>query len=237
MADTTQKDVAPSTLQAMAQALQEPNVALLKRVVKVIGPERATAFLAHALALEADGGMLTEDKSRRRTPGGTFFRLVRQGVDRQERYRMFGSGQTGTPQAPVVPCTWEDVQAAISELANTAAEATMKLTLIGRPSTVQTKGSTKIFQLTGKAPASLPKELPPLPKGSPLVWTVIVGLRQWNKVKDSLAQYPDDRLVIDGYPVLQGDQHVLLATNCVSIKGQQARKAAQQAEAASAPPR
>jgi hypothetical protein len=63
-----------------------------------------------------------------------------------------------------------------------------------------------------------------------LTWTVIVGLRQWNKVKDSLAQHPDDRLIIDGFPVLQGDQHILLATNCQSVKAQQARKADQRAE-------
>ena len=106
----------------------------------------------------------------------------------------------------------------------------MKLTLIGRPSATQTKGATVIFKLTGKAPGSLPKELPPLPKGPPLTWTVIVGMRQWNKVKASLDAHPDDRLVIDGYPTQQGDQLILMATNCQSILMAQAQKAEQRAK-------
>jgi hypothetical protein len=104
----------------------------------------------------------------------------------------------------------------------------MKLTLIGRPDVIQTRGQTVIFKLRGKAPGSLPKELPPLPKTEPLTWIVIVGMRQWNKVKESLAKHPDDRLVIDGYPCIQADQHVLMANNCVSVLMQQQRKTAQQ---------
>jgi hypothetical protein len=103
----------------------------------------------------------------------------------------------------------------------------MKLTLIGRPSATQTKGQTVIFQLKGKAPGSLPKELPPLPKTPPLTWTVIVGMRQWNKIKSSLDAHPDDRLVIDGYPLLQDGQPILMANNCVSVLMQRAHKEAQ----------
>jgi hypothetical protein len=218
------------SISAVAEALREPATHLITKTFKVIGTERANAILAQTLEIHANGGMPRLDGQGMRTLGGIYLYLVKEQCSRQERYRIFGSGPTGTPQAPVPPCTWQDVQEAISELANTGAEATMKLTLIGRPLAVQTKGSTKIFQLTGKAPASLPKELPPIPKSPPLTWTVIVGLRQWNKVKDSLAQHPDDRLIIDGFPVLQGDQHILLATNCQSVKAQQARKADQRAE-------
>jgi hypothetical protein len=231
MADTTEKTVEPSTPQAMAQALQEPNVALLSRVVKVLGPERANVILAQTLEMQANGGMPRLDGQGMRTPGGMYLYLVKEQSSRRERYRIFGSGPTGTPQAPVMPCTWADVQAAISALANTAEEATMKLTLIGRPLAVQTKGSTKIFQLQGKAPASLPKELPPIPKSPPLTWTVIVGLRQWNRVKDSLAQHPDDKLIIDGYPYVEGDQHLVFVNGCRSMLMEKAQKEAQRAVA------
>jgi hypothetical protein len=234
MADTTEKTVEPSTPQAMAQALQEPNVALLSRVVKVLGPERATAFLAHALALEADGGMLTEDKRRRRTPGGVFFYLVRQGVDRKERYRIFGGGPQGTTQAPLPAMgTWEELIEAIRTFpAATGEEASVKITLIGRPATpVQTQGQTVVFQMTGKAPNNLPKGLPPLPKSPPITWTVMVGLRQWNKVKDSLAQHPDDKLIIDGYPYVEGDQHLVFVNGCRSMLMEKAQKEAQRAVA------
>jgi hypothetical protein len=213
------------TAEEIAHLLEEPNVLLIKRAIRVIGSTRVEALLEQTLHIEANGGMLTHDNSRRRTPGGTFFALMRDAVSRQERYRLFGV--PGTPQGtPAKPCTWDDVQEAISELVD-AQEATMKLTLIGRPSATQTKGQTVIFKLKGKAPGNLPKELPPMPKGPPLVWTVIVGMRQWNKVKTSLDAHPDDRLVIDGYPTQQGDQLVLLATNCQSMVMQRTQKAQQ----------
>jgi hypothetical protein len=104
----------------------------------------------------------------------------------------------------------------------------MKLTLIGRPGTTQRRGQAIIFQLQGQAAPTLPKGLPSPPPET-LVWTVLVGLRQWQKVEASLAADPKDRLVIEGYPCRLGDQLALLAMNCQSISAQQARKAAQQA--------
>ena len=218
----------------IASLLEESNVWLISKAIRVIGGVRVEAFLEQALHIETTGGMLTEDKSRRRTPGGVFCHLVRQAVSGRERYRIFSVG-LGAPQTPPAPpCTWEDVRQAISELVD-AQEATMKLTLIGRPSATQTKGQTVIFQLKGKAPGSLPKELPAMPKTPPLTWTVIVGMRQWNKVKASLDAHPDDRLVIDGYPTQQGDQLVLMATNCQSILMAQAQKAEQRDKAEATP--
>jgi PHAX RNA-binding domain len=207
MAET---EAAYLTAEEIASLLEESNVWLISKAIWVIGGARVEALLEQTLHIEATGGMLTEDQSRRRTPGGTFFALMRDAVSGKERYRLF-SVAPGTLQAPVAPCTWEDVQQAINELSTTAEEATMKLTMIGRPGATQTKGQTVIFQLKGKSPGNLPKELPPLPKDPPLTWTVIVGARQWNKVKASLDAHPDDRLVIDGYPTMLGDQLVLLA--------------------------
>jgi len=52
---------------------------------------------------------------------------------------------------------------------------------------------------------------------------------QWNRVKDSLAAHQDDQLIIEGYPAMQGTQHVLLAQSCVSMRQQRAQQQAQQA--------
>ncbi|NJN99191.1 MAG: hypothetical protein HC875_36420 [Anaerolineales bacterium] len=51
---------------------------------------------------------------------------------------------------------------------------------------------------SGKVP-SLPKELPQ-PPAEPTTYVVYIARRQWNKVKDSLKRYPDDKLIIDGVP-------------------------------------
>jgi PHAX RNA-binding domain len=134
MPEAVEKVPAYLTAEEIGQLLEEPNVFLIKRAIRVIGSTRLEALLNDTLHIEATGGMLTNDNSRRRTPGGTFFALMRDAVSRGERYRLFGV--PGTPQGtPAKPCTWDDVQEAINELID-AQEATMKLTLIGRPSVV-----------------------------------------------------------------------------------------------------
>jgi hypothetical protein len=105
---------------------------------------------------------------------------------------------------------------------------TMKLTLIGRPGKVETRGQAVVFRMQGKPPGPLPRGLPPVPAQAPLTWNVMVALRQWDRVKDSLAANQDDQLIIEGYPLMQGSQPVLLAQSCVSMLQQRAQKQAQQ---------
>jgi hypothetical protein len=63
----------------------------------------------------------------------------------------------------------------------------------------------------------------------------MVALRQWNRVKDSLAANQEDQLIIEGYPLMQGSEHVLLAQSCTSVALQRAQKAAQQLAAGETP--
>ena len=81
--------------------------------------------------------------------------------------------------------------------------------------------------MQGKPPATLPRGLPPVPNTGPLTWSVMVALRQWNRVKDGLAANQEDQLIIEGYPLMQGNQHVLMAQSCVSMLQQRAQKQAQ----------
>jgi len=67
-----------------------------------------------------------------------------------------------------------------------------------------------------------------VPTQAPLAWNVMVALRQWNRVKDSLTANQDDQLIIEGYPAMQGSEHVLLAQSCVSMLQQRAQKQARQ---------
>jgi hypothetical protein len=68
------------------------------------------------------------------------------------------------------------------------------------------------------------------------MWTVMVALRQWNRVKDSVTGNPEDQLIIEGYPLMQGNQHVLMAQSCVSMLQQRAQKQAQQQRQAETTP-
>src|SRR5262245_43018901 len=58
------------TPEKLAAALQEPDKALLARVLTMLGQERCAAILADTLTIESQGGMLTKAGDRRRRPGG-----------------------------------------------------------------------------------------------------------------------------------------------------------------------
>ena len=223
----------PLTVETLAAVLQEPNRPLLTQVLRTLGQERTQAVLTETLRREAHGGMLTKDGTRRRTPGGTFFQLVRQQARPHERWRLFPrpapQQRQGSPQAAAV-LTWDEARSLIQTLATEPpGEArTMKLTLIGRPGKVETHGQAVVFRMQGKSPGALPRGLPPVPAQPPMTWNVMVALRQWNRVKDSLAAHQEDQLIIEGYPAMQGNQHVLLAQSCVSLLQQRAQKQARQ---------
>jgi hypothetical protein len=220
------------TVDYLAEALQEPKKPLLAAVLKHLGQERTAAVLAETLQREATGGMLTRDGSRRRSPGGTFFALVKEQIPAKQRWKFFhpkppSSGRGPRQQPASVALTWEEVRGMMATLTTTqAGEArTMKLTLIGRPGKIETQGQAVAFRLQGRPPASLPKGLPPVPNAPAMTWNVLVALRQWNRVKDSLAANNEDQLIIEGYPLQQGNQLVLMAQSCTSIALQRAQKA------------
>jgi len=82
--------------------------------------------------------------------------------------------------------------------------------------------------MQGKEPGSLPKGLPPVPGQGPIPWLVVMALRQWTRVQDSLATHADDKLIITGHPVVASDgTHVLLAQSCASMRQQREKKQAQ----------
>jgi hypothetical protein len=76
----------------IVETLQERNHSLIKKIVYVIGPERTQEFLQKTLEIEAAGGMMTTDpthSSRRRSPGGVFFYIVRGSIPKAEQRRIW----------------------------------------------------------------------------------------------------------------------------------------------------
>src|SRR5690348_10159017 len=111
------------TVEKLAEVLQEPKQALLRKVLRRLGIDRTTAMLADTLTCEANGGMLTKDGTRRRSPGGVFFQLVKERVTRQERWRLFppvAPPRTSAPSTDAAPpLAWEEVATIIQTLAPT----------------------------------------------------------------------------------------------------------------------
>ena len=71
----------------------------IRRIVQTLGPDRALQLLAQAVATEAQGGLMLLDGSRRRTPGGVFFRLVREQTTPAERSRIWPWTKKPKPKA------------------------------------------------------------------------------------------------------------------------------------------
>ena len=61
----------------------------IKRTVRTIGEERALALLQQALEIEQQSGLMLPDGSRRYTPGGVFFRLVKEQMSPEERRQVW----------------------------------------------------------------------------------------------------------------------------------------------------
>lgn len=112
------------TVEKLAEVLQEPNVSLLRQVLKTLGSDRTVAVLTDTLQCEANGGMRTKDGTRRRTPGGVFFQLVKERAPAQARRRLFPPPTSQTKQAqlqaPSQVITWGEVHTITQTLATAA---------------------------------------------------------------------------------------------------------------------
>ena len=73
-------------------------LAHITRIVATLGEERALGLLQQASEIEQRGGMMLPDGSRRRTPGGVFFRLVRDHTSPQERARIWAWARGPKPR-------------------------------------------------------------------------------------------------------------------------------------------
>jgi hypothetical protein len=80
---TDLKAIASQIADQLGETEATPRVHI-RRILYAIGPERTQAFVAQALEVEANGGMLLPDGSRKRTLGGVFFRLVRDHLSEEE---------------------------------------------------------------------------------------------------------------------------------------------------------
>jgi len=64
----------------IARQLNETNpkaLGQLERLIERVGEDRALTFLTEALSVEASGGLLTNDGSRKRSLGGVYFYIAK----------------------------------------------------------------------------------------------------------------------------------------------------------------
>lgn len=216
--------------QRIATQLEEPLLWLVQNVINVLGMERAEALLQHTLAIESEGGIFTATGDRRRTPGGVFLKLLKEEISTDEQERIFAGGPKTKPQPsedgavanppPLGPLPWDEARLEISRLVKLPLEkASVKITLVGRPSQVSKTKSCVVVAMKGSRPPSLPKGLPPAPDGSDFSYAVFISLRHWTKVAPVMAQDKDERLLVEGYPIFDPKRGitVILAQNVRTV--------------------
>jgi hypothetical protein len=229
-----ENSAAQALIQEITSTLNEPNIPLVQVVLEIIGPERARVFFEKTLETEAAGGLFVRNKSRRRTPGGVFFQLVREGVNRKERTLIFanqtpqGDPNAPAPTPPVKPITWaQALGIAIKLLSASKGDATVKLTLIGRPKQIAKAQACIVCMMEGRGvPQGMPKGLPTPPANFKQNVAVFIAEKQWRKVESSLKENKDDELIIDGWPYFDPAKQVtvLLAQGVTTKLIQRGRK-------------
>ena len=236
----------PDTNEAIQEAVEDitsqlqethpPAKLQIRRVIEQIGIETTYELLGKALEVEAQGGMLTHDKKRQRTPGGTFFYIVRGYLSPDLRRllwptwqekkkalqesadaakgapnRSAGTAKAGESKGKSLPSSlpWDQRERlAAPALAEKGEARTVKITLVGRPGKVIERPDAVILTMTGPNPPALPKGLPVLPETAVTVFLVYVARKQWQKVAPSL-QNPEDKLIIEGYPFMDAKLSVI----------------------------
>jgi hypothetical protein len=220
---------------------------LIARALRLLGAERVQATVARALEVEAAGGMMVPDGSRRRTPGGVFFYLLRTTIGQKDWYRIFrpqttGHAPPGAPGAPntlttgqataaaATPFAWATFSVAAMEAMSERGEATtVKLTAIGRPGKVVERGDVVLVAMRSEKAPSFPKGVP-APESPQTDYMALVGMKQWRKVAEALAANPDDKVIIEGYPTVRPDFAGITvhATSATTTGIQAGKRAAQQ---------
>ncbi len=221
------------------------------RVVDRLGADRARAFLTRTQEIEAAGGLLLPDGSRRRTPGGVFFHIVRADdtLTREDRVYIFPpqfgrngrtkavsvtSPPTTPPPPPSAPSSaWadDDYHRVMAVLRQEIGKATIvKITVIGRPGASVEQGQAVALALVSEKVPDLPKGLPAPAAGTR--YTVFVARKPWAKVAEALATDPEDVAIIEGYAALDArvEGIAVYATSATTKRVQAAKRAAQVAE-------
>ncbi|MCL4867513.1 MAG: hypothetical protein KJ063_00975 [Anaerolineae bacterium] len=210
MSDVPNSETIKQLALTIAERLQEKNpyaLVQIERIIELLGVAAAHAFLAETEQIESQGGMLTTDKKRRRSPGGVYFYLVRGRVSPEARRIIFPyprqrqkEGGRPRPPAPPIKLKVEERRQMLREgLQNPGEAQTVKLTLIGRPAKILERNQYVVITMSGKEPPALPKGLPALPDDDPTIYLIYIAQKQWKRVSEAMKQ-PDDRLIIEGYP-------------------------------------
>ncbi|MBA3868221.1 MAG: hypothetical protein H0X30_03635 [Anaerolineae bacterium] len=191
-------------------------ISQIRRIVQLCGVDFTREMYAATLEIEATGGMLLPDHSRRRTPGGVFFHLVRSKLDEDQKKQVFhGNSQAGIPLL-----SWTKRIAIIQSLQTGQGKiGSLTVSLRGRPEQVEKRAEVVVIHLLDEPSiVNLPRGIPK-PPSTPSVVEVYVALEKWEKVEAAITN-SSDRLLVEGICVFntQTKSMVVFATSVQSCR-------------------
>lgn len=166
----------------------------ISRIIRLCGVDFAREMYAATLDIEAKGGMMVSDNTRRRTPGGVFLHLVYDRLDDDQRKQIF----TNRTKQGISLFSWKKRIAIIEKLqAEPGAVQSLTVTLRGRVEHIEKRAEVVVISLIDETPIdNLPRVLP-RPPSTPARVIVYVTPEQWEKLEATRTN-PSDRLIIEG---------------------------------------
>ncbi len=166
----------------------------IRRMVQLCGIDFSREMYAATLEIEANGGLILADNSRRRTPGGVFLYLVRSKLDADQRKQIF----SGIAKAEIPLLSWTKRIAIIQSLQTGQGKIlSLTLSLRGRPERIEKRAEVVIITLSDEPSIdNLPREIPK-PPSTPTLVVVYVALEQWRAVEAAITN-SSDRLLVEG---------------------------------------
>ena len=216
----------PALLQAAAEIAaqlgeteDEPRGTIL-RIVQQLGEAVAREYVQETLAVEAQGGLWLGDGSRRRTPGGVFFYLVRQRAPKPERLAIF------YPEYDQIAALSAEELAPLLAGADQwprAAAQRIRVRLAGRPAKIPPPDVPADTPYVVFSLKSGPEQAPPLAKGlSPVgaatTYRVLATTDQWLKIAPALLGQPDARIGVSGDVAVSPKRPDMITVRAHNIK-------------------
>lgn len=228
--DTLDEDPA-QTKAYIARALNETDekpLAQLDQIIEAVGTKKALKMLVKAFRVEANGGMMIYNNTRRRTIGGVYFFLAQRWIKPQLRPIIWPELFPGHAMI-----TWPERIDLIKDALKDIGQANIpRLILMGRPGKVIEKGKVVLTTMNPKPqPKTMPRGLPAIPEDPATPYILYVGAKQWRKVKDALNN-KEDELIVEGYPAFnpQLKAMTVFATKTTTRQLEEARRVKQRAD-------
>lgn len=232
-ATLTPDDAARCIIDTLGETEPTP-VRQITLIVSYCGVEQAMGWLHEAQRIEANGGMMTTDQSRRRTLGGVFFYVARGAMKRKHVDAIFDHIRErhirmNIAQAQALPEQRRQQLAPLNATLEPIGKVdSVSITIVGRPGQVDLLNANLVVtRMTHfKVPSKLPKGLPPFPD-TPTEYVVYVAYKQWQKVAEAMTD-PDDQLIVEGAPTFDAalGAMVVYAQDVASLKTRRAAEAA-----------